>query len=176
MENQKVQAKKHILNYGILLGIVSIVLGVIMYVTNSHLEPGVIFAVIGFLILVAVISLAIKAFKKDNGGYLSLGEALKVGVGTAVIGAIISAIWMFVLITFIEPDYMAQVMEIQQEKMLEMNPNMTEAQIQSAMDISAKFSSPWIITAFAILQNLFFGFIIALVAGLVMKKENPYKS
>ena len=176
MENQKAQAKKPILNYGILLGIVSIVLGVIMYVTNNHLEPGIVFAVLGFLILIAIITMAIKAYKKDNGGYLSLGEALKVGVGTAVIGALISAVWMFILITFIEPDYMAQVMELQQEKMVEMNPNMTDAQIQSAMDISSKFSSPWIITAFAILQNLFFGFIIALVAGLIMKKENPYKS
>lgn len=176
MENQKAQAKKPILNYGILLGIVSIVLGVIMYVTNSHLEPSVIFAIIGFVILAVIISLAIKAFKKDNGGYLSVGEALKVGVGTALVGGLISAVWMLILINFIEPDYMAQVMEVQQEKMVEMNPNMTDAQIKTAMEMSAKFSSPWIITAFAILQSLFFGFIIALVAGLIMKKENPYKS
>lgn len=176
MENQEAQTKKPILNYGFLLGIISVVLGVIMYITNSHLEPGVVFAVLGFLILAVVISLAIKAFKKDNGGFLSLGEALKVGVGTAVIGALISTVWMLILINFIEPDYMSQVMEVQQEKMLEMNPDMTEAQMKSAMEISSKFSSPWIISAFAILQNLFFGFIIALVAGLIMKKENPYKS
>jgi hypothetical protein len=41
------------------------------------------------------------------------------------------------------------------------------------MEMNAKFSSPWIVAAFAIIGNLFFGFIIALIAGLIMKNKNP---
>lgn len=175
MEIQKAEAKKFVLNYGVLLGILSIIMGVVMYVTNAYLSPSFIYTVIGFLILVVVITLAIKAYKAENGGYLGLGEALKVGIGVAVIGGIISAIWSFILMNYIEPDFMSQMMELQREQMVETNPDMTESQLEAAMEMGAKFSSPWLLLAIALIGNLFFGLIISLVVGLIMKKENPYK-
>ena len=176
MENQKTEAKKFVLNYGVLLGILSVTLGVVMYVTNAYLAPSFIYSIIGFLILIVVISLGIKAFKSENAGYLSLGEALKVGIGVAVIGGIIGAIWSFVLMNYLEPEFMSQMMDVQREQMMETNPNMTEAQMETAIEMGAKFSSPWIIMAASLIGNLFFGLIISLIAGLIMKKENPYKS
>jgi len=66
MENQTATAKKFVLNYGMLLGIVSVLFGVVMYVTNVHLDPGPVYSIIGFSILIVIISLAIKAFKTAN--------------------------------------------------------------------------------------------------------------
>ncbi len=174
MEQKKTEAKKFVLNYGVLLGILAVILGVVMYVTDAYLDPSFIYSALGFLILIVVIILGIKAFKQENGGFLSLSEALKVGIGIAVIGGLISAIWSFVLMTYIEPDFMAQTMEMTRNKMMESNPNMTEAQMDAAIEMGAKFSSPWIIMAFSLIGNLFFGLIISLIAGLVMKRENPY--
>lgn len=176
METQKTEAKKFVLNYGLLLGILSVILGVIMYVTNAYLDPSFIYTILGFLILVVVISLGIKAFKNENSNYLSLGEALKVGIGIAVIGGIISAIWTFLLMNYIEPDFMAQMSDVSREKMLEMNPNMTQEQIDTAMEFNAKFTSSWMMMAFSLVGNLFFGLIISLVAGLIMKNKNPYEA
>ncbi|HSM64143.1 MAG TPA: DUF4199 domain-containing protein [Gillisia sp.] len=173
MENQQATAKKFVLNYGLLLGIVSVIFGVIMYVTNVYLDPGFIYSAIGFLVLIVIISLGIKAFKTENGGYLSLGEALKVGIGVAVIGGIITAIWSFVLMNYIEPEYMNQLMEVQREKMVEMQPDMTESQMDAAMEMSSKMSSPIMIMAFSLIGNLFFGLVISLIAGLIMKNKNP---
>jgi hypothetical protein len=176
METQKTEAKKFVLNYGVLLGILSVIMGVVMYVTNAYLDPSFIYSIIGFLLLIVVISLAIKAFKSENGNYLSLGEALKVGIGVAVIGGIITALWSFVLMNYIEPDYMSQMMDVSRDKMTEMNPNMTDAQLEAAMEFNAKFSSPWIVMAFSLIGNLFFGLIISLIAGLIMKNKNPYEA
>ena len=173
MENQQVTAKKFVLNYGLLLGIVSVVFGVIMYVTNEHLDPGIIYTIIGFLILITIITLAIKAFKTENGGFLSLGEALKVGIGAAVIGGIIAAVWSFVLMNYIEPDYMNQLMEVQIEKMIEMQPDMTESQLDTSAEMASKFNSPIMVMAFSLIGNLFFGLIISLIVGLIMKNKNP---
>lgn len=175
MEIQKAEAKKFVLNYGILLGILSVIMGVVMYVTNAYLSPSFIYTIIGFLILIVVIAMAIKAYKAENGGFLGLGEALKVGIGVAVVGGIIASIWSFVLMNYIEPDFMSQMMDLQREQMAETNPNMTEAQMDAAMEMGAKFSSPWLAIAISLIGNLFFGLIISLVAGLIMKKENPYK-
>ena len=174
MENQKVTAKKFVLNYGLILGIISVIFGVVMYVTNVYLDPSIIYTIIGFLILVTIISLAIKAFKTENGGFLSLSEALKVGIGVAVIGGIIAAIWSFVLMNYIEPDYMNQMMEVQREQMIEMQPDMTEAQLDSAAEMASKFSSPLISVATSLIGSLFFGLVISLIAGLIMKNKNPY--
>ncbi len=174
METAKTEAKKFILNYGVLLGILSILMGVVTYVTNSHLEPSLITSILSFVVLTVVIILGIKAFKSENSGYLTLGEALKIGVGIALIGGIFSGIWMLILMNFLEPAYMAQMAELQREGMIEANPNMTDQQLDAAMEMAAKFSSPWISVAFIIVGSMFMGLIISLIAGLVMKKENPY--
>lgn len=176
METQKAESKKHILSYGLLLGVLSIVLGVILYATNAYLKPSFIFSIIGFLILITCITLGIKAFKKDNNGYLSLSDALKIGLGIALIGGIIGALWILILTKVLEPDYANQMAEVQRQTMAEKFPNMTESQMNDALEMSAKFTSSWITMAFSLIGNLFFGFLIALVAGLVMKNKNPYEA
>lgn len=174
MEAQTAQPKKFILNYGLIFGIISVVLGVIMYVTNAHLNPHWIYNLIGFFIFVIMVSLGIKAFKAENGGFLSLGEALKVGVGIALIGGIITAIWSLILMEVIEPDYMEQVAEIQQEQMMERFPDMSDEQRIQASEIGGQFKSPWITIPISLVVNLFLGLVIALFAGLIMKQKRPY--
>ncbi len=170
MENDKASSKKIIINYGVILGIVSVLLGVVMYVTNVYTDPHWIFSVIGFLILIGVITYGIKAYKTSNNGFLELTDALKVGIGIALIGGIIGAIWTLLLTSIIEPEYTQQVMEVQREKLLE-NPDMTEAMVDQSIEMMEKFSSPYISIAFSIIGSLFFGFIISLFAGLIMKKK-----
>lgn len=175
METKQTEAKPFVLNYGLLLGILSVIVGAVMYVTDAYLNPSFIYSIISFLILITVITLGIKAYKQENGGFLSLGEALKVGIGVAVIGGIISAIWSYILMNFIEPDFMIQTMEASRDKMMENNPDMTPDQMEKALEMGASFNSPWIIMAVSLIGNLFFGLVISLIAGLVMKRESPYK-
>ena len=169
METQKTSAKKFIINYGVLLGILSVLLGAIIYITNNHADPHWIFSVLGFLILIVAIVMAIKAFKKANGGYLTLGQALKVGIGTALIGGLIGVIWTLLLTNVLEPDYMQQVMEVQKEKMLDQG--LSEEQIEASAEMMEKFSNPLISVAFSLIGNLFLGFVISLIGGLIMQKK-----
>ncbi len=74
---------------------------------------------------------------------------------------------------YIEPDYMSQMMEVNREKMIEAQPDMTESQLNAAEEMTAKFSSPLIVVAFSLIGNLFFGLIISLIVGLIMKNKNP---
>ncbi|MDY8137239.1 DUF4199 domain-containing protein [Aquimarina sp. 2201CG5-10] len=170
MENEKAPAKKIIINYGIILGIISVLLGVVMYITNEYTDPHWIYSVAGFLILIGVVIYGIKAYKTSNNGFLTLTDALKVGIGIAMIGGIIGAIWSLTLTTVIEPDYTQQVLDAQREKMLE-DPNITEEMAEQSISIMEKFSSPFISIAFSIIGSLFFGFIISLIGGLIMQKK-----
>lgn len=174
METQKLQARKFILNYGLILGVVTILISVVMYVTNSLIEKNWIASVLGFVVMILAISYGINEYKKSNGGFLTLGEAIKIGVGIALISGIIGAIYQFIFMTYIEPGFLDQMMQVQFDNMIEQNPDMTEEQIEMSMEMGRKFSSPWITTAFQIVGSLFFGFIISLIAGLAMKKENNH--
>lgn len=174
METQKAKAGKFVLNYGLLLGIILVVVGVIMYVTNNHLDPHWSFILLTFALFIAVVIYGIKNFKAENGGFLSLGEAIKLAVGIGLIAAIIGGLWTILLATVIEPDYMVQMEDIQREQTVERFPEMTDAQIDSAMEMSAPFRSPWIAFASGLVMYMFMGLIIGLIVGLIMRQKRPY--
>ena len=76
----------------------------------------------------------------------------------------------------IEPTYMDQVIEIQQQAMIEINPEMSQEQIDMSMEISKKFSGTGVVIAYQLIAALFFGFIISLISGIILKKEKPYEN
>ncbi|MGB3775815.1 MAG: DUF4199 domain-containing protein [Leeuwenhoekiella sp.] len=176
MEEQKIKTNKIALNFGVILGIISILLAVILYITDNLLKQSWVTSVVGFLITIGVIVYALSTFKKANGGFMSLTEALKIGVGVALIGGLIAGMYNVIFLTYIEPDFTEQIVEQQRMTLTEEYPNFTEDQINQSLDMTRKFSKPWISLAFYVILNLFFGFIISLIAGLVMKKEDPYKA
>ena len=170
METQKTSAKKFIINYGVLLGILSVLLGAVIYITNSYTDPHWIFSVLGVVILIGVIVYAIKAFKKANGGFLTLGQALKVGISIAAISGLLFAIYNAIFNLVIDPGFAEQMLDITREKLAE-NPNMTEEQIEMSIDWARKLGGPVIGGAFFIVMSVFFGFIYSLIGGLIMQKK-----
>ena len=156
-----------------MLGLASIALSVVTYVMGVHLERPWWASVIGIIIMAALIVYGLKAFKQDNEGFLSLGEAIKVGLAISVIAGILGAVYNYVFVTVIEPDFVAQMMEITREQMIEQNPTMTEEQMEMGLSITEKFMSPGIMSAMAIIFTLFLGFIISLISGLIMKQNRP---
>ena len=106
---------------------------------------------------------------------MDLKDALKVGVGIALIGAILGALYNYVFLTVIEPGFTELIIEKQRETMINSQPNMTEAQIDQAMEFAGKFSQPWVQSSFQIVAGIFFGFIISLISGLILKRNNPHQ-
>ena len=77
MEEQQPKTGKFALNYGLLLGAVFIVFGVMLYTQKMHYETSTAIIVISIVLMAAAIFVAVNAFKKANGGYLTISEALK---------------------------------------------------------------------------------------------------
>ena len=165
--------KKIALNYGVLWGMLSIVLSVILYVTNNYIGGSWVQSLAGTIIMIGAIVYGLKAFKSDNEGFLSLSEALKVGLAISVIAAIITTLYFYLFITVIETTFIEQSLEFQRENMITSNPNMSEEQLEARHEINAKIMTPGIMSSIALMGTLFFGFITALIAGLVMKNNRP---
>ena len=170
MENQKVAAKQVMINYGGILGLTSILTSVSVYAMGKAYDPHWSVSVISFAIMIAIISFGIKKVKESNDGFLSLGEALKVGLGIALIAGIISVVYTYIFTTVIEPDYFTTMAEVQEQKWID--ADMSEEQMETASAMMEKMSGPMITSAISIIASLFFGFIISLIAGLIMKQSN----
>ena len=112
-------------------------------------------------------------FRKNNRGYLTLIEALKTGIGTALISGIFISIYVILLSHYLDPDFIDKSIEYQKEKMLQKNPEVSSENINNIFDKQKEFSSPFITSGFIIIFNLFFGFIISLVGGMILKKSQP---
>ena len=77
MENQKITTVKTALNFGIILGGLSIVYSLMLFFLDMHYQGDSTTSVIGYLIFIIIVFWAIKDFKKNNNGYISLSEGLK---------------------------------------------------------------------------------------------------
>lgn len=173
MEEIQVKTGKYALNYGALLGAVSVVFGIMLYTQKMHYEQSAPIIVVSLVLTVIGIVLGIRAFKKANGGFLSISEALKVAVGVALVATIISLAYQYVLTHFIEPDFMDKAVEIAKGKAFAKNPSLTEEQWQTGVEMQKKLS--WIQYPVGLIISSVIGLIIGLITGLIMKKDrNTY--
>ena len=173
MENQTPKLTTYMLKYGGLLGGVSVIFALMLFSLDLHYgqEPAANY--VNYLITIAGIVLGIYTFRKDNEGYLSLGEALKIGLGISLISAVIAIIYTGLLMNVIEPTFMEKASEIAKNKMIDENPEMTQEQLNVALDMMKKFQGFGVISAFILIFSLFFGLLISLVSGLILKKARP---
>ena len=173
MENQKITTAKTALNFGLILGGISLVYSLMLFFLDMHYQGETATSLMGYALLIGLILWAIMHFKKNNDGYISLSEALKTGVGAALISAIIVCIYTIVLIQYLDPEFLDKSIEYQKQKMLQENPEISVENVNKMFDMQKEFSGPFIISGFIIILNLFFGFIISLIVGLIIKKSKP---
>jgi len=172
MEDQQIEpikTRSFSLKYGLILGLVSVVFGVMLFTMDLHYQRSTANTIISIAFIIAVIILAIYQFKKENGSYISLSQALKIGLGVAVIAGIIAIIYTAILLNVLDPEFMDKSFEYAKPALLEQNPNLTEEQLEQNKEIQKNFA--WITYPVILIFNLFVGFVVSLIVGLIMKKS-----
>lgn len=172
MEQNQPKTGKYALNFGVVLGAISVVFALMLYSLDMHYQGG--FAVMGVSIVLTIVFVVIgmMQFKKANDGFMSFGQALKIGVGISLVGGIIGVLFNQVLINFIDPETMTKAIEYQREQLIAAG-ELSMEQIDASMEMGKSFSTPVMQIAFGLLGSLFFGFILSLVPALILKKSKP---
>ena len=170
MENQTATIKSTILQFGTMLGIISVAFGLMIYFLDMHYTQETGIGIVSILISIGVIALAQYNFRKENEGYLSLGEALKIGLGVALVSGLT---YQYLLVNFIDPDTISKMMEVTKNKLMDDNPEMSEEQLEQIIGMQEKFTTPGMMVAFGLIGSLFIGFIISLITGLILKRNRP---
>ena len=155
--------------YGLLTGLVNIIFSFILFVTHADQSP---VRWLGLGILVGGMVLAHMAYKQANGGFLNYSEGLGIGAMMSLISGTLSTAFSYVYMTFVDPDYMARVMETARTKMEEKG-GLTDEQINQGIRMMQKFSSGGWMVLFGVLGSLLFGFLIALVVSAITKNSKP---
>ena len=166
MEQQHSQ-KNLIFTYGILLGVLTILISVIKYMTGNHLERTFIDSVIGIVLMIALIVIPIRIFKKQNNTKLTLSESIKIGLGISAVYAVLYVFYMFIFANYIEPNFVSDLMEIEVQKLEDQN--LPSEQLNQAIETMDGFMMP-IMYVSILIMSLIIGLIISLISGLALKK------
>ncbi|SDX51444.1 DUF4199 domain-containing protein [Flavobacterium degerlachei] len=164
--------------YGVLFGVIMILEFVIMYIIGMRslvgTSAGVIVNIANYLVLPLVfIYLGCINFKKNlNNGFISFGEALKVGVSITFIAALIYGLFN-IAFNFIYPEFINEMISITQDDMIKQNPNITSKEMEMGIEMMKKFMNPLIVLPVTLAMYSFFGLIYSLIVGAIVKNENP---
>ncbi len=169
MEEKPVSLMKSSLTYGLYLGIVSILLSVVIYVMGYTFEKWVQYTT--YPILIGGIIWAQLAYRKALGGEMTYGQALGIGTMTVIISGVLSAIYVYLLYTVIDPGLVEQLRLVTEQQIVEQG-KVPEEQLDAVMEMTTKFQQPWIMALMAIFVGGFLGLIISLITGIFTKK-NP---
>ena len=71
----------------------------------------------------------------------------------------------------ISPESIEQGLEIARQRLME-NPNATDEFIERSLEMQKKFQSPTFLIPIMLVASLFIGFVISLIATLIMKKTD----
>lgn len=157
------------LKWGLITAILIIIYTVILYMTSLFKNPSL--SWISFLLLLLGIFMALKEFKTLNDGFMSFSEGLGVGTLLSAVAGLVGSIFNYVYINFIDTTIMQQMSDLQREQ-LEAN-GMSSEQIEQAMEIASKFTSPGIVFLFGIIGYILFGFVFSLIVSAIVKNSKP---
>ena len=170
MEN-KVTIWKNAVIYGLIGGILMIAFSLILWLLGMMESKGL--GMLTYLILAFAMFLGAKNWRdRFNEGWMTYGEAFKTGFFVVLISSVLLIIYNYIFFNFIDPEFIENQMATAEEKILEANPNISDADFDKAMAIAKRFSSTTMLAVMGFIANVIFGTIIASLVAIFAKNEN----
>jgi hypothetical protein len=184
MENKAGNFWKSALNHGVIFGIVMVIIQVLMWMLN-FVPVG-----IGKMLLTFVISIALyvtllffftKNYRdKSLGGFIPYGKAFLYGLTVFMIASIVGAIYNFIFLTFIDPEYTSRIIQISADwtENYMRSKAVPDATISAALDKihSKPIPSPLTSSLKSLIASLVMGAIVSLISSAFAKKvEDPFQ-
>lgn len=159
------------MRYGGILGAVSVVMGLVMYLggltepENAQSGAAMGLGCLSGVITIVGLVLAIKKHRdQDLGGAISLGRAIGLGTATSLISGVIGALWGVILNNIIDPG----MMERTREAMLD---NAQPGQEEFTETMANIFTNPVVGPLVTLVGSVILGLVLSLIIGAIMKKD-----
>ncbi len=165
------------MKWGLITGMVYVIFSLLNNMLG--LQEGGGFSMLGmlsntlvFLGTLVTVYLGVKEIRDTQlGGFLTFGQGFKSGMGIALIAALVSAVFSYIYLALIDPDFISKLMaatEAQWEKQ-----NMPEDQMDVARKYMGYMMNPFIISLIAMVSVIFWGLIKSLITAALLKVDAP---
>jgi len=169
MENQNSVIKPS-LTYGLYLGIALILFSLVMYLLDIDHDSKLMW--VSYIIMAGGLFWAMISFRdKINGGFVTYGKAFGTGFWTGLFAAIIGTAFTYIYVTMIDPGMIEEILLKAEEQILDSSPNMSDEQLEQALSMTEKFTSPIMITIWGFVANVIFATILSLIIAIFVKRE-----
>jgi len=155
--------------FGLIAAGIGVVFSLMLYFMDMIYNQSPIIQAINILIPSSLAVIAIFSFKKDNGGFLTIKQSIKMGVGVFLVAGIIGLLYFTIFINTIETDFISNTAQMQADALREARPEMEESMIQMQQENTEKFF--YVGFPVILIFNLLIGLIVGLVTGLFTKKS-----
>jgi hypothetical protein len=171
METNEVNAKPSLmsvgLKFGIVLGLVSVVISLVQYVAGVNpMENQWMSTVINLVVTFTVVFFAHKSFKENGDGYLSYGQGLGLSLIVVLVSMVIAGIYTWFYFNSLNPSAYDGIWEKAAADMEAQGQS--EEAINMGMEWGKKLFWP-----FYIVGVFFWGFIVGLIVSIFTQKKAP---
>lgn len=152
-----------------LTGLVSVIISFGIYALELETYTAVRFLTTA--VLIVGIILAMRSFKDQNAGFMSYGQGVGVGLVVSGVVGLLSAIFMYVYTTLVDPDVLTRIMDKTRADMEA--KGMADAQVDQAMALSGKFMNGPFMALSAIVITIIIGLVVSLLVAAFVKNPKP---
>ncbi|WP_020531540.1 DUF4199 domain-containing protein [Flexithrix dorotheae] len=169
---ETVSSRSIAIKYGLILGVTLIIYS--FFMQFAGLVGNQLAGNLSFLFHIIATILTFREYKSENNGFMSFGKGFGMGMFMLFVAAVLSNLFSYVYLNFIDDSMIQMVREITHEQMVTQNPNMTDEQVAQAMGFTNKFMlNSTMLPVMGFIMTMIFGLIISLIVSLIMKKDDP---
>jgi len=161
------------LKYGLYYALGSILWALISYVLGiERMENGNLITLISIVIPISCIYLGIKEKRdKENNGFITYSKAFNLGLSITAVAIVISTVFTYFHIKYINTGLIEFVKNKQYIKMQEQG--MDELAIEQGLSFSEPFMTPIGFTLTSFVMSFLVGIIISLIVAAILKRPDP---
>lgn len=172
MENpssEKLSTRAVGIRYGLILAAVSVIFFLLAAALSLNTTQGPA-RWVSLIFMTVVFFLGQKYYKENGDGYMTYGQGMGIGFWASLISSLISSVFTYIYVKFIDPSWLETIKEMQVEQLQEQG--MSDEQIEMSMGMMEKLSTPEMIFIFGIIGGVFLGVILSLVITIFTQKNN----
>jgi hypothetical protein len=161
--------------YALVLTLISAAFRLLLYFTGfetEKLESGQYFQWLGFAILAVVLFLGIKAVRAEQPHQaLTYGQGVGAGVVISLFSGLMSAVYNYIHVKFINTSFADYQMEIVRQKWAD--AGMSDAAMEQAEGVTRMMMGPGMTAVMTVVGGLFVGLVFSLIIAAILKRAAP---
>ncbi len=155
--------------YGLIQGVLAFLLFLI--VTLTGMKQNWVSSVVSIVLLVVLMVLAHREFKKSHEGIMTYAQGLGSGTLLSVVASVITCVLLYIYVNYINTGYPAAALQAQQAVFEQRG--LTGAQLDQSMAMTGAMLTPTGIVVTSLVSGVIVGFIVALIVSAFTRVSDP---